>query len=305
MDKLRLFTAHYAAIPKHVLTSCFVLYKEPTVIKGTDLKIYYWYDYQRGVHIVSSPSGISIETNPTRFLKGHNLYQINRVELLDFVSKFNDTYSSDFSNWNVSLFDYNNDIQVDHAPSRYFAMFGGLKKWDRTPYETGINYVTTSNTKALTFYDLGNRCKVDKKELPHSPNTIRIEASFNKMLPTIKELKNMRTLEDYTETDNYRQLPRLWLNSYEAVEKNETVDHIPDLTKKEVEILDKIQRLTVNGYRDKLKIDYPAHHRYHFNQLENLLQKMRDHRQKHNLLGEVDELNKKVRERAKQLILAA
>src|SRR4051812_12679904 len=118
---------------------------------------------------------------------------------------------------------------------------------DKRPYPSGINYSTTSNTKAVTFYDLHHRCELDKTELPESTNTIRIEASFNKMLPTVKELKHMRTLNDYTQPQNYQQLPKLWLNSYEAVEKNETLEQLPDLTKKEVEILDKIKYLTVNG----------------------------------------------------------
>ena len=197
------------------------------------------------------------------------------------------------------------DIDLNHHVREYFDILGRLKKWKTRIYDTGINYSTASNTKAITFYDLHHHCKLTKTELPASSKRIRIETSFNKMLPSIKELKNMLTLEDYTKVNNYQKLPKLWLSSYEAIEKNETAEHIPGLNKKEVDILDQINRLTVNGYRNKLRIDYPKDCRYHFAKLENLLQKMRVYRQKHDLPNLVDELNLKVRERAKQLILAS
>jgi hypothetical protein len=256
-----------------------------------------------GVSLTSSPKGVTVEANPTVYITGNNNRQINRQQLTEFVRSLSDTYLCNFGKWDLSLFDFNSDIQVNHPPHQYFELCGSLKTWTRRPYESGINYSTSSNTKALTLYDRGDRAQ------DPDTHTIRIEASFNKQIKSITEIKNrkMKTMNDFTTPDNYRQLPKLWLEAYEQLNKNETFDYQPaDLSDYELDVLDRVRLLTLNGYRQKLRVDYPRNFRYQEMKLEALLDKLRAHRHRNNLpLDIIGELNQKVRDRAAQLIAEA
>lgn len=307
MDKLRLYTSYKTAIPRHIRKGAFDCTGEKRLQCG--LSVFYYADYETGVHLTSHPHGITVECNPTTFQHGNNYQMIDRKGLQDFTHAFSERYETDFSVWDVSLFDYNADIAVRHKPATYFKHLGDLKSWERTPKRNGnLTYKTASDSRAFVAYDLHLKCKKNKQPIPpecEGVNKLRLETSFNKGLSNVKALQNMTTLADYTQPHNYKQLPQLWLDTYEAVDKNEGVEHIPDLTLKEELLLAAIEKYTLAGYREKLKIDYPKDCRYHIQKVNALLQKIRLHRNKEGLLSHIDELNQKVRDRAKELILAA
>lgn len=308
MDKLRLFTPRNAVpIPITIRKGVFEC-TGTAVLGNSGLKNYYYIDHATGVHLTDGPNGLSLEVNPTKYLHGHNYQQIDRNELAEFAQLIEDRYQTEFTDWKVSAFDYNSDIEVEHNPARYFTEMGKLAKWRvRETDGTGIGYQTASNTKAFTLYDLHLRCKQDDTPISEDregENRIRLEASFNSKLPSVKELRHMQTFRDYLQPDNYRSLPELWLKTYEMIEKNEPVEYIPHLTRAERDMLTAIRTYTLNGYRDRLKIDYPnGGHYYHFKKVEQLMEKVRAHRRT-NTITQVEELNQKVRQRAQELIQA-
>ena len=112
----------------------------------------------------------------------------------------------------------------------------------------------------------------------------------------------MKTLNDYTTSTNYTNLPKIWLQAYEQVNKNENVTiNIPNLSTKEIKMLGAIQHYTLNGYREKISIEFPKNKRYELKQINLLMDKVRAY-QVNEVLDEITELNLKVRNRAKQLI---
>lgn len=306
MDKLRLYTPHRGAIQRHIKKEFFTC--TGNKVLPNDLKIYFYEDKEAGVVLTYSPSFVTIECNPTKFLNGHNYQQIDRKGLELFTTMITDRYDADFRLWDVSLFDFNSDIEVNDPPAKYFKDLGRLKLWERTPKRNGnLTYRTSSGSRAFVLYDLHKRCKKDGTPIPPEHKgkyIIRLEASFNRDLPKIKGLNDMRTLNDYLESDKYKRLPNLWVETYELIEKNEPLSEVPNLSKKECDMLASIQLHTLNGYREKLRIEYPNNYPYHFKQIEELVQKVRCHLQSQ-VVNRIAELNFKVREKANQLILAA
>lgn len=305
MDKIKLFTPHNA-IPRHIRSEYFECTGVDHLRGG--LKTYYYIDRKTGVHLTDTPNGLTIEFNPTRYTHGHNYQQIDRKGLAEVAQAIEDRYQTPFREWTVSGFDYNSNIEVEHHPEAYFTELGKLKKWNvRETDKTGVGYQTSTNSKAFTLYDLHVRCKETDTPIPptnEGKHIIRLEVSFNKELPKVKQLRQMRTFNDYLQPENYRKLPELWLNTFEQIEKNEPVEEIPGLTTAERNMLTAIQRYTLNGYRERVKIDHPnGKHYYQFRKIDELLQKVRVYR-KRNLLTRVEELTQKVQQRAQELVLA-
>jgi len=301
MDKLKLFFPNKEAMPRHIMKQHFTCTGASEVRPG--VRVYYYNDREAGVKITDTTNGLTIETNPTRFIEGHNYTMIDRKGLEHFTTAFSNRYKTDFSLWHVSLFDFNSNITLSHPPGLYLANFGGLKTWVKTEYmQTGINYHTRSKTKALTCYDLNERCKQNKEPIPQdAPHTLRIELSINRQPNKQKELRDMQTLHDYTQPANYVRFPAIWHNTFNQITRNEAVVYIPGLTKREADMVAAIELHTLNGYRNKLKIDYPKNYRYHYSKIEELIEKIKEH-QPTTLF---DELSQKVEDRAKQLIATA
>jgi hypothetical protein len=307
VDKLKLFTPH-RAIPKHIRSEFFECTGMDHLRGG--LKIYYFIDRAAGVHLTDAPNGLTIDFNPTKYTYGHNYQQIGRAGLAEVAQAIEDRYQTPFREWDVSGFDYNSDIEVEHHPSTYYPELGKLKGWIvRVTESTSIGYKTKSNTKAFTLYDKLVRCYADGTPVPpedEGKHIIRPELSLNKGLSNIKELKTMRTFNDYLQPENYPKVPELWLKTYELIEKNEPVEDMPGLSRSERDMLAAIQMYTLNGYKERLRIEHHKNRgwRHHFNKVNELMQKVRAHR-KLNTLTRVEELNLMVRQRAQELIAAA
>ena len=305
MDKLKLFTP-FADFPKHILKTEFECCGVKHLPKG--LKIYHYIDRLTGVTLNDLPNGFTLEFNPTKFLKGNNFEQINRIELIESVQKLSDLYRTNFNFWEVSGFDFNSNLELEHKPALYINYLGSLKNWTQIIDVNGKTYHTKSNTKGLIFYDKSLEFIKRKQDIPiqfENKNILRIEASINKEISKIKALEKMKTMSNFTTKENYQQLPKLWLSMYEEVEKNEKEIYLQNLTKKENDMLTAIEKYTLNGYRNKLKIEYPKQFPYHFKQLEKLVEKVKEFRIKNGIISLMDELNSKMKVRANQLILEA
>ncbi|RYE20751.1 MAG: hypothetical protein EOP51_17160 [Sphingobacteriales bacterium] len=300
MDKLKLFTSDKHSIPLHIRKATFRCTGTQNMEGG--LTVYHYLDREAGVRLTDTPTGLSIECNPTKFLKDNNYTMIGRNGLSRFMQVASEYYETDLGKWAVSLFDFNIDLALSHPPHIYLELFGNLKNWNVREYtKTGVSYQTKSNSKALTVYDLNERCRAKGDTIPEDthPYVLRIEISINKAPHKIKQLSNMKTLADYTTPDNYANLPKLLLNTFEGVHLNEPVPHVPNLKKKEADIIAAIQLYTLTGYRHKLKLEYPNTFRYHYRQIDELLKKVSQHR---HTLTPAQELIEKVRERAQHLV---
>ena len=92
---------------------------------------------------------------------------------------------------------------------------------------------------------------------------------------------------------------------YNQVIKNEKEIYIPNLTKKENDMMTAIEKYTINGYRNKIKIEYPKNFRHEFIKIDKLMDKVKEFRIQHGIISLMDELNSKMIIRTNELILAA
>lgn len=285
-------------LPRWVFEELLTSRKPITTPKGW--KIYRYIDYSMGVHVTCLPAGIAVECNPTSFVVGNNAHQIDRQGLVLFEQALSERYQPliPFAGWRVTLFDFNADIQTDHTPATYFPHLVRLKNYEPRPYEGGVNF-STSN-KAITLYDWNLHATTEEEK----ENKIRVEASFNGGLPQIKSIRNMSTLNDYTKPKNYAKLPQLWLELFEQIEKRQAPVMMPELTHKEVLILADVERFTLAGLKNKMKVDNPNNYRRQFAKVVALLDRVQECSKQHSIFNPTDELTSKVRAKANELILS-
>lgn len=260
MDKLTLSTPYHSALTKEQRLKFTNYLSSKGAGTNGSLRITTSMDNLTGVVLKCRPNGLTITFNPSKIFHGKNFEQVNREQLTEVVDWLSSYYQTNLKEWNVSGFDWCENITVNHAPERYINFTGKLKKYEWEKYNrTGKTYNTASQTKSITLYNKVDEMKQRKEEIPPSEagaNILRIEVGINKAPQAIKLLSEMQTMNDYLQPENYAKLPQLWSAMFNQIETNEQLTTLPQLTEREQTLILYLDKFGWDGYRAKLRVDH-------------------------------------------------
>jgi hypothetical protein len=219
MDKVKLHSPLKSIIPPHIIENNFQLVNINSNIKYGNKNTY---EDDRGINIDVSCYGTHIRVNPTKFTCGHNLKQINRMQLLSFIEEFEDHLQVDTEDLKVTGFDFNQDVETRNPVMRYIPLFRKLPRYNTwIPKEcNGTGY--KNNCKTFCIYDKLDEAKNHKQEVParyQNKHLMRLEYGVNQKMSQDKDFAGISTLRALGDIENYKIIIRRWKNMYDKIEK--------------------------------------------------------------------------------------
>ena len=166
--------------------------------------------------------GIVVKTNPTNYIKPNNIIQIDRKELINFKQQFEEDLSIDTNNFLLTGFDFNININTDYEPKAYLSILRILPKYKQIihPYNEGITF--DNNCKRFVVYDKLRQYQHDNYYIPTeytNSNLLRLELSVKGKMKQTKNLSNISTLQDITQSNNYISAISEFQNIYNKIQK--------------------------------------------------------------------------------------
>lgn len=222
MDKIILYSPLKNLISQTVLDNKF---GDPASFK--DPKKFYKKDTYKNnnIYININSFGTTITTNPTIYLKGNNLEQVNNTELKVFIGQFENYLEFNSNSFDLVGLHFNRNIYTKYKPKSYLALFRNLPQYDPPILHRGKTGKTfKNNCKEFLIYDKKIEMRKEKVIIPESyfdKNVLRFELQINKKFrQTTKNLQNIKTLKDITELNNYNNIIKEFLNMYNKIEKH-------------------------------------------------------------------------------------
>ena len=215
MDKLRLFTTDKNNLTKKIIDNNFNYISSSYDSLQHNNVIKYGNDY---TDISIDKYGLLIKTNPTNYLKANNLFQINRIELLEFKERFENDLSINTNNYQLSGFDYNIDIYTQYPPKAYLSVIRNLPKFKKTTYQYGDGVTFSNDCKSFIWYDKIKQLVKNNINIPlinQNSNVLRLEYGVKGKMKQTKNLSTLNTLQDLTQPDKYILVLNEFENIYE------------------------------------------------------------------------------------------
>ncbi len=254
MDKLKLYSPQKDIISPSILDNDFV----NTRNYSNPIKHYYKASFKNNNLIIDITScGTNILVNPTIYLKGNNIVQISKDEMVDFIEKFEDELKIDSNSLRLTGFDFNQNIYTNFPPKAYLNLFRFLPKYGKKIHKSKSGITFENDCKSLVIYD--KKKEMDKKKIItpaiyQDKNILRIELCVNEKMKQTNNLKFINTMKDITTPDNYNKIVNEWQGTFAKINKQQTFIKMGDLIsspKMDIQdeaILNYINEITMEGY---------------------------------------------------------
>lgn len=237
MDKIKLFSKKRNNIPQHIIDNEFdyVGCQYDSLKHNTRRK----FKNDRAALCVDK-NGFHITTNPTSYLKGHNIYQINRHELQNFKEIFETDLHINTNDFTLTGFDYNINIETDYNVGSYLRSFHLLPKYKKEIYANGSGTTFINRCKTFSIYDKLEQVKKSKGTVPQdciNSNIMRLELGIKSRLNKTLNLAKIHTLQDLINADNYISMIKEFEHIYSKINKQPIYKFL-NMTKPNPSIID-------------------------------------------------------------------
>lgn len=219
MDKIKLYSNNKNIISKATIENNFNYVGNSFDVLQHSTKLNFT---NKITDIVIDKYGLLLKSNPTKYLKENNLIQIDRKQLNEFKEKFENDLSINTNDLRLTGFDYNLDIITEYPPKSYLTTIRTLPKYKQIiyPYIEGITFMNAC--KSFTFYDKIKQMTKDNIIIPQShfnKNILRLEIGIKGKMKQTNNLKNIDTLKDIIQPDNYLKAIDEFQNIYNKIHK--------------------------------------------------------------------------------------
>ena len=238
MDKIKLYSPLKYLISQSVLDNEFdkpISYNNPN--KHFKRNVY----SNNNLNININSLGTTILTNPTIYLKGNNIEQINNTELKEFIGQFENDLKFDSNYFNLVGFDFNRNIYTNYLPKNYLILFRDMPKYDMTNHKGKTGKTFKNDCKEFVLYDKKIEQLKKKIVIPQSysdKNILRLELRVKEKMKQTKNLQNINKLKDITQSNNYNNIINEYLKMYNKINKQQNNFKIRDLKEIEIPMMD-------------------------------------------------------------------
>ena len=219
MDKIKLFSTQKNIISKSIIDNNFDFIGSTYDTLKHNTRLNY---SDKITNLAIDKYGLAIKTNPTTFLKGNNIEQLELKELSTFKEQFEDSLKINTDNCQLTGFDYNINLSTQYPPVSYLQAFRSLPKYTQSiyPYGKGLSYI--NQCKTFNVYDKIKQLEKQNIIIPShylNSNLLRMELQVKQKMKQTKELTNINTLKDLLNNQNYLSVINQFQKTFNNIHK--------------------------------------------------------------------------------------